>query len=64
MSDKKWDVLKNWFFGIIANNIPEASKRFVLYELQSRAIIKDVNWNDDKDHWAITFEDMYNTLKD
>jgi len=64
MSNSKWDAFKSWFFNLIAKLIPETSKRFVLYELQFRAIHKNTNWSDDYDNWKITFEEMYDTLKD
>lgn len=64
MSNSKWLSFKLWVFQFIANIIPECSKRFVLYELQMRVIQNNVSWNDDKDMWSITFENMYDTLKD
>ena len=54
----------DWLLFFIADKIPETSKRYVLYELQSRVILKNVSWNDDCDEWKITFKDMYTELKD
>jgi hypothetical protein len=64
MSNSKWDEFKSWFFNLVAKLIPETSKRFILYELQHRAIRRNTNWNDDCDDWKITFEQMYETLTD
>ena len=49
MSNSKWLALKNWFYQFIADRIPETSKRFVLYELESRVILTDLKKFDSGD---------------
>lgn len=56
MTDSKWFAFKYWLSAKIAELLPDSVKRFVLYELSART--KQEN------EWTITFEQMYETLKD
>lgn len=62
MSNSKWDAFKNWLYRLIADLIPETSKRFVLYELNDRAALKIPE--DKRDFWSITTEQMYDEIRD
>lgn len=55
-----WKRLRSWLYvRIVAHLLPEEIKRYVLYELADRA--RGISGCDE---WSITFEQMYNKLKD
>lgn len=66
MSNSKWYAFKCWLAAKVAKCLPDGVRRFVLYELQERALAvpsKDkppIRGGD----WEVTFHQMYLQLKD
>ena len=61
MSNSKWDSFKSWLAAKVAEMLPESVKRFVLYDLHERASIKK---GEDHDFWDVTFQELYDELRD
>lgn len=54
-----------WLMNLIAELIPEGARRQVLYELRERVSVKkNEHLLEDVNYWGVTFEELYNELRD
>lgn len=56
--EKIWE----WLLDKFTEFLPESIKRRILYELIDRVLLKKPE--NERDFWAVSSDDMYNTLRD